>query len=192
MFLVLTFFHNWSFIYLVKLFCFFFTFKHCRNSNKCRYFLQYFWHLQFYSSEKIERESIGRNDLEQRRSSISSSYTSSRQDLKITKQGNVARHAPTSSLFLTALSREYPPNPPCYAARSLYIRCLSLPFSISLDTSRYSFWILKLSRGSISPTRGILFRRYFATYFAYPSTRTWSKAAGSFVLFKKERTMKKL
>lgn len=83
--------------------------------------------------------------------------------LGITKQGDVrGRHAPTSSLFLTALSREYPPNPP-------YVSSCA-PASNPLDTSRYSFGIPKPPRGSISPTwenrrRPLPFYNIFRVFF---------------------------
>lgn len=70
---------------------------------------------------------------------------------RITKQENVEerenRHASPSSLFLTALSCEYPPRIHL-VSRSL----LPHPLADSLDTSRYSFRIPKPPRGSISLT----------------------------------------
>lgn len=110
--------------------------------------------------------------------------------LGITKQGGCKGrgewHAPTSSLFLTALSHEYPLE----STLCLRLLRLSVPYPLAAPSTR----VVTLSEYRNYPTarfRRLGGRRHFATYFACPLTRVWSKIAGSFPLSVEKSTARR-
>lgn len=92
-----------------------------------------------------------------------------------TRRRKRGRHAPTSSLFLTALSREYPPEFTLCLAPRTPLFPLATPLTRVVTLSEY--WNFPTAR-----FHRLGGRRHFATYFACPLTRVWSKIAGTFLL----------
>lgn len=83
-------------------------------------------------------------------------------------------HAPTSSLFLTALSREYPPEATLCLVPLPPLLYSPLPYPLATPLTR----IVILSEYRNFPTarfRWLGGRRHFATYFACPLMRVCSK-----------------